>query len=75
MYYYEHNYIAAAITSNTPTTGNNKTIRTVNGCHGRYNFTYIFGEYYHEFNTEVTSMLCCENRGMTAFYNCKDSTN
>jgi replication-associated recombination protein RarA len=68
----QHNYIAAAIISNTPTTGINKTTSTVKGYHDRSIPTYITGEYYDKLNTEVTSKTCYENSRITTFYNCED---
>jgi hypothetical protein len=48
----------------------------VRGYHNRSNFTYIIGEYYDELNTEVIKIMCCENSGMTTFYNnCGGITN
>jgi hypothetical protein len=46
------------------------------GYHDRSNFTYITGDCYDELNTEVISIMCYENSGMTTFYNnCGDIRN
>ena len=55
--------------SNTPTPVIDKTMNIVKGYHDRSNFTYVIGEYYVELNTEVIQIMCCENSGMTIFYN------
>ena len=69
------NYIAAAITPNTLTTVIYKTTNIVKGYHDRSIPTYIIEEHYDELSTEVTSIMCCENSGMTTFHSCESSTN
>ena len=58
--FFMQNYIAAAITSNTPTPGINETTNIVRDCHDRSNFTYVIGDYYEKLITEVRSIMCSE---------------
>jgi hypothetical protein len=68
---YDHNhrttYNNITTTSNTPTPSIDKTISIARSYHDRSNFTYIIGDYNDKLSTEVISVICCENAGMTTF--------
>jgi hypothetical protein len=48
----------------------------VRGYYNKSNFTYKIGDYDDKLNTEVISIMCCENSEITTFYNnCAGVTN